>query len=283
MSKNFINLKELTQSEQRKLLLNILAEIDSFCKSHNIMYFLYFGTLLGAVRHQGFIPWDDDIDIAMPRPDYERFISEFKADGLYLFNYRTHNKMLMPFTKVCSDKTVGFFENKVKLEYGLSIDVLPIDGSPEDEKLQEEFYKKQQRVFLNFFIRGQYLEITNFSHVSGAKSILVKFLHPFFRSSKWAKVIDHNAQQYRFETCRLCKTNVTFFDVSPKLSYSKECISSQVMMDFEGKQYSCPIGYDEILKTCYGDDYMIPPPPNKRCSAHQVFYYWKENIVVKDF
>ena len=166
-------------------------------------------------------------------------------------------------------------ENKTKLDYGLSIDIFPIDGVPSNEDEFKKNYQKQYQIFNKKFYRGLYWEITDYSYSSGIKKIIQRLIHPFFRSSKWAKVIDHNAQRYDYTTAEYVKTNVTFFGTSPKKNYLKKCISQTIQMPFENLQLPCPIGYDQVLTSIYGADYMTPPPESKRISTHKEFCYWK--------
>lgn len=120
--------------EHKKIQLSILRDIDVFCQKNQIKYFLAFGTLLGAIRHKGFIPWDDDIDIAMPRPDYNKFILSFNGmvDNLKVLAPEIDLDYYAPYANVYDTRTV--LEEKgtshLKFEIGVKIDVFPIDGVP---------------------------------------------------------------------------------------------------------------------------------------------------------
>ncbi len=129
-------MKEMTKQEQHALLIDILAKTHDFCKKNNIRYSLGGGTLLGAIRHKGFIPWDDDVDIMMPRPDYERFIKELEGvdSNLYIQNYHTDNSFHREWTRVCDNRTVIYYISAVS---GVFIDVFPIDGLPDEKETLE--------------------------------------------------------------------------------------------------------------------------------------------------
>ena len=138
---------QLSKPQIHSVLLEILKVVDKFCKEKGLRYSIAYGTLLGAVRHKGFIPWDDDIDILMPRPDFERFVSEFgKEPGARyrcLYNTENENERFMHFfAKVHDSWTVSHQGEFVKYRFGLNIDVFPVDGKPEDVNVQ----KKMERM-----------------------------------------------------------------------------------------------------------------------------------------
>ena len=138
-------MKQINIEEIRKLQISILLYVHEFCKKNNIRYSLSGGTLLGAVRHKGYIPWDDDIDIMMPRPDYERFVNEFnenRKDVEYkvICSYND-SQFFQPFAKVVNTKT--FLKETYKrpvAQMGVYIDVFPIDGLPNDEQKREKYW-----------------------------------------------------------------------------------------------------------------------------------------------
>ena len=124
----------ITQEECRRLQVSMLKEIDSFCRTNAISYFLAFGTLLGAIRHRGFIPWDDDVDIMMPRKDYEKFMILFPSKGRirFLTAQNTENYPYA-FGKVIDTHTIKIEPLRSKYQViGLDVDVFPIDNYPED-------------------------------------------------------------------------------------------------------------------------------------------------------
>ena len=127
-------MRELTCDEAKKFELDILLEIDSFCKKNNLRYFLAYGTLIGAIRHKGFIPWDDDIDIGMMRKDYDLFIkyaSEELDSKYYLDCYETNKNCYLPFAKVRKNNTIFDEEENHHLNNhkGIYVDVIPIENA----------------------------------------------------------------------------------------------------------------------------------------------------------
>ena len=272
--------KEVTVEERKKLSLEILSVIDEFCKKNRITYFLYWGTLLGAVRHKGFIPWDDDIDIAMPRPDYNRFLNEFKADGYYITSWNNTKKIVTPFIKVNSDKTFGELPNGKLLEYGVAVDIFQIDGYPENYDKILKYRENQKRLFQKFYLRGLSYEMGVHSK-SLFKQLCMFILYPFFRSRKWAAIIDKNAEKNDFNSSKYVGTSCTYWHTTKTNVYEKECIGKTIDLDFEDRKFPCPIGYDKVLTETFGPDYMTPPPEDKRTSTHTEVYYWKDQKLNK--
>ena len=123
-------MRQISADELKEIQLNLLNNIDHFCKSNGIQYFLAYGTLIGAIRHDGFIPWDDDIDIAMPRPDYDRFIKKFNAysKDYQVEDYSITDNYPTPFAKVIDTRTEMRMTLYNQRSSGVYIDVFPIDG-----------------------------------------------------------------------------------------------------------------------------------------------------------
>lgn len=258
--------KEL--KELHKVELEILDEIDKFCKKHKIKYFLVGGTLLGAVRHKGFIPWDDDLDIAMFREDYDKFIlkySEEKNDKYYVQSYETDKNYWNNFAKVRKRNTL--FEEKrfVNLEVNkeIFVDIFPIDVAPSGGyakiKIRSNIIKLLNSALL-LKRKIKKIEECNFK-------LLTRFLAIF--STKFLAITQHKLMTkdknlnsgYRVEYCSayaIKKEYVKEKDFFPLLE-----------MEFEGKKYPVPHHYKEYLSKIYGD-YMKLPPKEKRVTHNVV-------------
>ena len=137
-------MQKLSHREIQLYLLDILKAVDSFCVKEGIRYSMAYGTLLGAVRHKGFIPWDDDIDLLMPRPDYERFVSMFGKEPGSRYRCLCHkegvkgDRFVHFFAKVEDVKTKSLQGRGYDYDFGLNIDIFPMDGKPEDPDLQRK-------------------------------------------------------------------------------------------------------------------------------------------------
>lgn len=127
-------MKEISVSQAKQILLEILQEFHQFCHRENLRYSLYAGSLIGALRHQGFIPWDDDIDVLMPREDYERLFHLYRTSPhpayLELNDSRTRPGYFYPFMKLEDTRTIMIGKGKERVRIGLHIDIFPLDGMP---------------------------------------------------------------------------------------------------------------------------------------------------------
>ena len=138
-------MRKMTLQDIQSFSLEILKVVDKFCKENNITYFLAYGTLLGAVRHKGFIPWDDDIDILLPRPDYERLLKTFNVPGFKVFDASDPN-MLLPYSRIC-DTTRTLVKTtspwyKGTIQSGMWIDLFPLDAVSDDPEEFKTQYKR---------------------------------------------------------------------------------------------------------------------------------------------
>lgn len=137
---------EITTKKVQEVEFDILSKIDLICKKHNLTYFAIGGTALGALRHQGFIPWDDDIDIGMPRKDYEAFLSFAEQElpcGYFLQNFSTEPRTPFYFTKIRKDNTkfVEFYLKDVDIHHGIFVDIFPFDNVPNDALLRKLHFR----------------------------------------------------------------------------------------------------------------------------------------------
>ena len=137
-------MKNLTSKEIQQIGLSILKKFADYCEEHGLHYSLAYGTLLGAARHEGFIPWDDDVDVLMGREDYDKMIEYYnkgeRIDGLSLLYPNETSDYLTPFAKLCDDRTVAK-EKSTKNKHGVWIDIFPVDKVPEDPNKALKFQK----------------------------------------------------------------------------------------------------------------------------------------------
>lgn len=249
--------KQISIEELKKIQVEILDDIDSFCKQNHLTYFLIYGSLLGAVRHKGYIPWDDDIDITMPRKDYEIFCRTFQTEKCYLNNYHNSKDYYHPFSKVIRRGTYVEEETNYTRSLGINIDIFPMDKLPAD---------KIDRYFKTIFKYGLILNRkVRFKTMPLFKKILIVpylLLHIFQTKKHCLLKMEKNASMYEYgEIISICPW-------VKKERISSDCFSEIIFLDFENKQYPCPKKYDECLKILYGD-YMKFPPENERNSGHK--------------
>lgn len=267
-------MEKIDELELRRIQLTSLQKIDTFCHENGIRYYLAYGTLLGAVRHKGYIPWDDDIDIMMPRPDYVRFINTFNG---FTINNRVVSHLLdpaypWPFAKVVDTNTV--MEEHIKYAYknmGVYVDIFPIDGIPDNKRkmLWQYRYVKFLKLLLSLK-RGKKF----YSRKSWQNFLLnFSFLVSFINYDKLLQKFDSVISQYNFEemnnTMILVLAGYGKDEIIPKSFYDKT-----MNLEFEKIFFDAPIEFEKWLEHIYGD-YMTPPPIEKRITHHANVAYYK--------
>lgn len=265
--------------EQKIVMLNILSVFAEFCEKNNLQYFLDAGTLLGAVRHKGYIPWDDDIDVNMPREDYERFLQMLKskkgciAPHIYL---EYPEDTIFPFLKISDDRTVLVeYPDKNPMEVGVYIDVFPkdyiLDDTWKSKLICDTSYRINLMRWFNVFSinawKNSDKKLKRLIAWCGRKIIR----HPNTPLHWQKKLIERYNKRNEKRKCKFVTTlvNGEFHKIAPV-----DCFSDYIMMDFEDKKFRCPIGYDTYLKCLYPGDYMQLPPPDKRL-PHNTVVNWK--------
>lgn len=266
-----LNLEQIKQEE-----LSILSFIDSLCRKHDIRYCLAYGTLLGAVRHQGFIPWDDDIDICMPRPDYERFLQIWdkeinnKKTSFKLFSPQTNEAYYYEYAKIISSNTICKINQPLEeiKGTGVWIDIFPLDGVP-------------NYFFIHFWklriLRGlRSLSVyTSVPKVNSIKSLCIYILWKTIKKIGWKffqKRVISLSQHYKYNESNYVSVSVLAENIKHK--YNKELFENTTEVTFEAKKFYSPKDYHSYLKTTYGD-YMQLPSEEKRISNHSFEAYYK--------
>lgn len=274
-------MREITElKELQRIELEILKEIDKICRCHHIRYYLAGGTLLGAVRHQGFIPWDDDIDIAMPREDYEQFIKimSYKKHPTYkLLDIECTKGYPYTFAKVVDTRTRLVEEiGKDIQDMGIFIDIFPIDGMG----MQKE--KAMQRLMKIIRLRSRIWEaalkkdeIKN--KESNLKNQVVKAV-----ANRLIKIIGikrcyHYMMKYvkqeTFQDSKWIASAVGGAGIEREL-IERKYFDNVIEMEFEGKKFYAPEGYKKYLTNLYGD-YMKMPSEECRVASHRGRIWWK--------
>lgn len=241
--------------------LAIMDIIHELCQKYHLTYYMIGGTALGAVRHKGFIPWDVDIDIAMPRADYELFLNNYSDELLPQFqccNYKNTKDYLAPHATVTlvKSKLVLRFDEYNGIERKVYIDIMPLDNVPASKLLQ--WYQAKTIRFIKKIIKIKNAKSfpTNSKLTRVVKRIMSVLFFPisFNTLNKWMDI-----------TMRLSKTNTGYLcSMASHFSYKKQCFANDVygipkLMDFENKQYFVPNQIEYYLTRLYGD-YMKYPP-----------------------
>lgn len=263
-SGNYINKTRLR--ELQLIELDILKEVDRICKENGIKYYLGEGSLLGAIRHQGFIPWDDDLDILMPRADYERFLSIVDASLDEKYDWITekkYNKYYLPFAKIFSVEKYGFLNKDIRLDdrfKGPFIDIFPLDFMDTTNKRKvEKKYRKIRRIRDELLFKVGYLKSTK-----GRR----KWYKLFSKFDSYEKL--QNALHEEMEKCDSSSAYMCNFASSYHPSRQivpKEVYGEPRYVPFEDGLFPVPNDAETLLSTIYGN-YMKMPPIKKRKSKH---------------
>lgn len=252
--------------------LLIGEEIKRLCEKHGIRYFMIAGTLLGAVRHGGAIPWDDDMDIGMLREDYERFLQVAATDldeRFFLQTTATDPHYGLPFAKVLLCGTVLTEANGgSRARHGIFVDVFPFDVAPEDEDEAKRhdkrtyFYKRLLLAKRNYQVsnKGEYVKKTVY--------FLLSVLALFWRGDKLCAKLDAEITRYNGQTSRKI-VNIGGAYGYKKETILREWVEETVDLPFDGSALAAPAQYKAYLEAFYGD-YMTPPPEDKRYNRHSV-------------
>lgn len=245
-------------------ILGVLDAIDGVCRSHGLTYYLWAGTMLGAVRHKGFIPWDDDADIAMPRGDYDKLVAhpEWLPEPFELVCGELDDDYPLPFGKVQDASTTIIERMHLRFLGGIYIDVFPLDGVPEGavaRRLQfagYEFYKK----ILYFIYRDPY------KHGHGMSSWIPLLCRRLFSRKGVQQTIARLLHRYHYDDCAM----VADYDDGMRGIIDKRVLGKPACYDFEGHRLMGVERYDEYLSTKYGDYMTIP----KDSDRHQHKFHY---------
>lgn len=266
------SMREIGSKELKCIQLGILQNVADFCDKHEIRYFLADGTLLGAIRHNGYIPWDDDIDIAMPRPEYERFIRIFKDDNsrYQVVSVYSDKQYGIPLAKVHDTRTLLHETLYKKDVYGVYIDVYPLDGI-------KNKYQIKTLVFLNKVLHAKKANFTQRKLSKMIINFFGKLLLLPFSTHALVSFIDKIAQKYKYGSTPYAG-EICDGLVGERAMVNYELFEDTLPHEFEGRIYKIPIGYDKWLRSLY-DDYMQLPPIEERKSLHLFKAWWKDSDI----
>lgn len=273
-------MKEISFEEVKLLQLDILRYIDSFCKEKGLNYSLAYGSLIGAVRHKGYIPWDDDIDIMMPRKDYELFINSFNGvfNHLSVLSPEIDPNYYAPYANVYDNRTLlteGINGHR-GFHIGIKIDIFPIDIVSSDKETYARYMQYVERINYIMYLKRitkascQGNNIKKRLKVYLYKSLYSFFPYRFLQNAIKLIVRKHKAKQSEYVD------NIVFNIYSRKCTrFPKIIMDSYVRVPFERYEFNIIKDYDNVLRRIYGD-YMQLPPEEQRFAHHDFKAYWKD-------
>ena len=272
--------KQINLAEHQKIMLDIISVFADFCDMNKLDYFLDAGTLLGAVRHHGFIPWDNDADVCMTKPVFDKFIQIMEKTNYMLNDYLKVEKpedSIHAFYKICDTRTVliEYPDGVNPFKYHVYIDLFVKVGLPNNEKKARRVCKKAERLGLwHWFYKRTIYKWADSKNI--IKKLIGKFEISIVKNKnrahlKQKKLIEKISTKYPYDTCNYV-TTLTNGEYYRRCN--REFFDSYIFLDFNGKRFKCPAGYDGWLKVLYGDDYIQLPPKDKQ-KTHNAEVYWR--------
>lgn len=257
-------MKELTLEERKQILLDILKDFHEMCEKNNLIYYLAYGSLLGAVRHNGYIPWDDDVDVWMPIEDIEK-LRQLKLDGYYYWDCKKDKNYPLSFGKFQKNDTLIIEETYSfsNLQMGINIDIFPLYRG--EKKKVKETYKEYRKLSNNYIYKS-------YKPIKG-DNIFKNTLKYLMHISKNFIIFNKNANSIR-DLSKSCLNNnmdcVYTTDEFENIIFDKNYFNNRIKHKFENLDLYIPERYHEILTLVY-DDYMTPP--KNTGSTHKVKSY----------
>lgn len=263
-----MDVKNLRKIQLKQLY--IAKTIDRICKKYNINYFLNAGSLLGAVRHNGFIPWDDDLDIGMLRKDYNKFLEVLNQEldeDFFIQTWDYDENYPFPFLKIRLNGTkyIEYNSRNVDIHKGIYVDIFPYDNLS-NNKFSRFIQRYSSKIIIHLLLNKSGYEYSNKKIFFLIKCLSKIFSKEFLRNKLYSIMNKYND--------KITEKVVTFGGAN---SFEKETImydwvSDKVLLPFEDTFLYAPKEWDKFLKHFYGD-YMTPPPENQRYNRHNIIYF----------
>lgn len=273
-------MREIGLDELKVLQMDVMSAVHRFCEENNLRYSLACGSMLGAARHKGYIPWDDDIDIYLLREDYDKMIKLFPNlwEGRYKFcTLERDAKWGLPFGKVCDTKTIVKEGVNHIYELGVNIDVFPIDNVPEEEGKWRRYDKFRRKCFELYARRVACPEIFNFHNgknfVRNVMATFAKMAISIFSVHFLACCFQKVAKYYdKTDSSKVFECAQGIFQKHP---FPKSLFDHRILMPFEDREYMCFADFDSYLTNGFGDWRQLPPK-EKQVSHHNFKAWWKD-------
>ena len=259
--------------EMKKVQLDSLQVIHDFCEVNNIKYSLGCGSLLGAVRHKGYIPWDDDIDIYLLREEYVKLITKFphELNFVSINSLERNDDWNYAYAKAYDTRTYMVETSVIDKPLGVNIDIFPLDNAPGIDSGWQLFNYK--RKFLQNIYYAKFMRLDKHrNYLKLAGQIMVKVLASPYSLRQMALFLDRYSQQFNKMDTKYVFENIQGLHL--KYPFEKNSMAEMVDMPFEDRVFKCMVGYDDYLKNAYGD-YMKLPPIEKQVSHHFFVPYWR--------
>lgn len=271
----------LTMHETQRIALEILHTIAQICEERGLRYYLVYGTLIGAVRHHGFIPWDDDVDIMMPRPDHDLLMEYlYEHIGEYphleVFNRETCPDYPYMITRISDNRYDLRMENEKPFGMGVFIDIYPYDGLGNTRKEAVRFGMRGDRISSLCYqaTRDHFAIETTTSPLRKAIKYPVYLFCRMCGKEIFQDMLEKMAGKKPYDTSRFVGC-VIWLSWGVKDMYLRKWFDNYVYLPFEEYQFRAPAEYEKVLRHTYGD-FMKLPPEEERIGHHYYSVYPKE-------
>ena len=263
-------MKRIYTEELKKIQLDILCAIQKFCANNDIKYSLAYGTLLGAVRHKGYIPWDDDIDIMMTRDNYDRFMRTFVHEYLSAKCLENDKTFPLNYGKVYDTRTVLQEKSSMKWENSIFVDVFCIDGIGNNYEKAKQFCERIKSIH-HFVIIKQLLITKSRGLLKNTQLFLLKGMLIIIPYKLLINYLVKQNKKHGYHESKYV-SDLSWGDSN--LVFEKDMFSNYISIEFEGHSFLCISDYNTFLTAAYGD-YMQLPPAEKRHTHHSFCAWWK--------
>ena len=271
-------MKELTIQEMREIQLDMLDILDAFCEENNIRYYLCGGSLLGAIRHRGYIPWDDDIDVNIPRPDLDKLLklSDGKLrENIIIEKPGDRDDKSLIFYRVYNTSTKLISKNEklgIEGQKHIFVDIFPVDALPKSRLITRWIY-----IWSGLLISlGNMASVKKVVGTSSVKRFIKSILFPVARihtPGEWAVITDRYARKRNYNKAKF----IGVINTEASHRFHERILKTEyepiIDVEFEQKRYPAPKGYDTYLRNLYGENYMDLPPISAQKSHHDFTAY----------
>lgn len=278
-------MNKFNKQRHKGILLRTFKDFDLLCKEYSLTYYMAYGTLIGAIRHKGLIPWDDDIDVYMPIEDYCRFLSlKNKLTIPYRICDIEDDGYFKPFAKFCDSNTTIWEDRDIPFVFGVFIDIFPLyEGTELDfQELKPKFHEYSWKYEMGVRKVTWSNIVYTFRH-QGLKAGFGKIKYKILFG--WCKKVYLEKFKAVEKECRQRRGNyyISYCGPYEKECFPKEWFTSVIELQYESQVCLAPSGYDAYLKHLYGD-YMTPPPVEKQASGGhpKVYVNLDEHLTIED-
>lgn len=272
-------MKKMTLKDIQQVSLDVMSHFHDFCVENNLRYSLAFGTMIGAVRHKGFIPWDDDIDVFMPRPDFERLRDIYIDSGDYAYFDYIRGDAYQLIGRICDMSKTYVQSTKpwINRDTGVWIDIFPIDCCEENLMNVQNACDRlriiwKEELIIRHSMGSLSLNGTLLKKAAYCFSKIYKFVTWQTLASLMSERLNYISKYSWGDTNVVA--NLSHYAYKTKELWNIEDFENYILVPFENKNFYICRDYDRILKSNYGD-YMQLPPENKRTKRHGTSSYWK--------